>query len=216
MWLLDARVNAEKITYPVVWEKVKDPEDVIDYDIRDEQTKDISAEINANNKTTTGMANVIPWINAPKLIESTSIISTPDAWYIQATANGTWDTAHEPWWQEGIEWYVLSNELWRLKFTISWTYWSRIVFPADWTYQLDITYPEHWSFHYFNVRIYNNDVKFIDHAWHTWSLGRDTETVVHDFKKNDKMRAIAEYVYVWSWTWANRNPQLTMTITRLW
>ena len=39
-------------------------DNVIDYDIENEETKDTSAVINANNQTTTGMANVIPWINA--------------------------------------------------------------------------------------------------------------------------------------------------------
>jgi hypothetical protein len=33
---------------------------VVGYDIHDEITKDASAAINANNDTTTGMANVIP------------------------------------------------------------------------------------------------------------------------------------------------------------
>jgi hypothetical protein len=33
---------------------------VIDYNINEEQTKDVSATINANNQTTTGMATVIP------------------------------------------------------------------------------------------------------------------------------------------------------------
>jgi hypothetical protein len=39
---------------------VKDAESVIDYNIREEQTKDMFAEKNANNQTTTGMANIIP------------------------------------------------------------------------------------------------------------------------------------------------------------
>ena len=82
MWVLEARKDAEKVWYPIVWEENKDASNVIDYDIRPEQTKDTSAEINANNQTTTGMATVIPWINAPKLIEKTSIISEPEIWYI--------------------------------------------------------------------------------------------------------------------------------------
>jgi hypothetical protein len=80
--VLEARADADKVWYPVVWEKTKDADNVIDYDIREEQTKDVTAEINANNQTTTGMATVIPWVNAPKLIESTSIISNPSVWYI--------------------------------------------------------------------------------------------------------------------------------------
>ena len=215
MWLLDARVNAEKITYPVVWEDVKDPDNVIDYDIRDEQTKDISAEINANNQTTTGMANVIPWVNAPKLIESTSIISSPKPWYTQATFNWSWDTAHEPWWQQMIWNYVISGEVWTPKFTVTWT---KINIPAEWVYQIAITYPEDWSFHYWVTRIYDTSPsgRFVTHTGNTGSLHRDTETVLHQFSKWATLYAICEYYYVWSWTWANRNPQLTMTVTRLW
>ena len=215
MWLLDARVNAEKITYPVVWEEKKDPDDVIDYDIRDEETKDTSAVINANNQTTTGMANVIPWINAPKLIENTSIISAPRPWYIRATFNWNWDVAHEPWWQETIWNYVVSDEVWEPQYTVNWT---KITIPAEWVYQIDITYPEDWSFHYRVTRIYdtNSNGRFVTHTGTTWALHRDTETVTHEFKKHAKLYAIVEYYYTWSWTWANRNPQLTMTVTRLW
>jgi hypothetical protein len=77
--VLEARYKAEKIEFPVVWEKEKDASNVIDYNINGEITKDISSVINANNETTTGMANVIPWVNAPKLIASTSIIW--DIWW---------------------------------------------------------------------------------------------------------------------------------------
>ncbi len=177
MWLLDARANAEKITYPVVWEKVKDPDNVIDYDIRDEQTKDVSAEINANNQTTTGMATVIPWVNAPKLLESTSIISAPRPWYIKATANWSWDAAYEPWRQQTIEWYTLTDEVWNMKYKVIWNYGSEILIPADWAYQLDITYPEDWSFHYWVTRIYdtNPSGRFVTHTGTTWALHRDTD-----------------------------------------
>lgn len=73
MWVLEAWQDAEKVWYPVVWEEKKDPSNVVDYDIHEEITKDASNVINANNDTTTGMATVIPWINAPKLKEETSI-----------------------------------------------------------------------------------------------------------------------------------------------
>ena len=74
MWVLEARKDAEVIWYSIVWEESKEASNVIDYNINSEQTKDIASEINANNQTTTGMANVIPWINAPKLLADTSII----------------------------------------------------------------------------------------------------------------------------------------------
>jgi hypothetical protein len=74
---------AEEIWFNYVWEEKKDPSNVIDYNINSEQTKDLSAEKNANNQTTTGMADVIPWINAPKLIAKTSIIWWSGGWSVK-------------------------------------------------------------------------------------------------------------------------------------
>ena len=71
---LEARYKKEEVGYPVIWEKTKESSDVVDYNINKEITKDASATENANNQTTTGMASVVPWINSPKLIASTSII----------------------------------------------------------------------------------------------------------------------------------------------
>lgn len=74
---------AEEIWFNYVWEEKKDASNVIDYNINSEQTKDLFAEINANNQTTTGMATVIPWINAPKLRAATSIVGWAGGWAIQ-------------------------------------------------------------------------------------------------------------------------------------
>lgn len=71
--VLQARYKAEEVWYAVVGEKEKELPNVIDYNIKPEITKDTSAVENANNDTTTGMADVIPWINAPKLRAETSI-----------------------------------------------------------------------------------------------------------------------------------------------
>lgn len=67
-------LKAAEIWYPVVWQEIKDPSNVIDYNINQEQTKDASSITNANNQTTTWLATVVPWINAPKLKAETSII----------------------------------------------------------------------------------------------------------------------------------------------
>lgn len=81
--VLQARYKAEEVWYAVVGEKEKELPNVIDYNIKPEITKDASAVENANNDTTTGMADVIPWINAPKLLESTSVICDKNnAWNI--------------------------------------------------------------------------------------------------------------------------------------
>ena len=71
--VLQARYKAEEVWYAVVGEKEKELPNVIDYNIKPEITKDTSAVENANNDTTTGMADVIPWINAPKLRAETSV-----------------------------------------------------------------------------------------------------------------------------------------------
>ena len=141
MWLLDAWKNAEKITYPVVWEEIKDADNVIDYNIHDEITKDTSNVINANNDTTTGMANVIPWVNAPKLIASTSIIwlKESEPWTLQATATipyyhyFAWAQSYD----EDITSFTLSWEIWtdHLTQTAGW-----LEIPLTWTYLLQIEY----------------------------------------------------------------------------
>lgn len=72
--VLEARENAEEVWYSLIWEEAKEASNVVNYNINPEITKDASSVVNANNDTTTGMANVIPWVNAPKLIASTSVI----------------------------------------------------------------------------------------------------------------------------------------------
>lgn len=144
MWRLDARVNATKVWYPIVWEKTEDASNVIDYDIRSEQSKDISAEINANNQTTTGMANVIPWINAPKLIEDTSIYKkiktlsvSADAWNIHIDI-APWESPKTV----DITQFTLSDENWTVKFTQT-VDWLKV--PATWTYVFTVHAPSSWS-----------------------------------------------------------------------
>lgn len=72
---------AEEVGYSVVWEEEKNASNVIDYNIRKEQTKDTFAVENMNNQTTTGMATQIPWINEPKLIWKTSVIWSSWWWW---------------------------------------------------------------------------------------------------------------------------------------
>lgn len=81
--VLEARENAEEVWYSLVGEEAKEASNVVDYNINPEITKDASSVTNANNDTTTGMANVIPWVNAPKLLESTSVIwDKNNAWNV--------------------------------------------------------------------------------------------------------------------------------------
>lgn len=64
----------EEIWYWIIGAEEKLPNNVIDYNINKEITKDASNVVNANNQTTTGMATVIPWVNAPKILAKTSVI----------------------------------------------------------------------------------------------------------------------------------------------
>lgn len=143
MWVLDARYKAEKVWYPVVWEEVKDASNVIDYDIHDEITKDASAVINANNQTTTGMANVIPWVNAPKLLADTSIVWIPEQewsfyWKTNVTAT-TWDFTSTPWNSIVYPWKYVTVTANTLPY--KWSTNSKwLVFPMSWWYSIKTTY----------------------------------------------------------------------------
>ena len=136
MWVLDAWIWADKVWYPIVWEKIQDADNVVDYAIRPEQTKDTSAEINANNQTTTGMATVIPWVNAPKLLESTSIIKTQPtyfSWVINVLEQYSEDEDTLRYWK------VISSAIWWNWIMLDDYY---IVFKTKWVYTLNIEQQE--------------------------------------------------------------------------
>ena len=147
MWVLSARENAEKIWYAIIWEETKEASNVIDYNINSEITKDTSAVFNANNDTTTGMANVIPWVNAPKLIAKTSIIwIETDSWYVGGIElRIKWaEQTIEPWedYSELItDVFYERNERWYYDFKYVDGKW--VIIPASWAYKLECTY--FWS-----------------------------------------------------------------------
>lgn len=148
MWVLDARRDAEKVWFPVVWEIKKDPSDVVDYDIHEEITIDTSSVFNRNNDTTTWMANVIPWINAPKLIADTSIYG------IKADPSTVI-----------IEWVSSDHPLWNFNYVSTvWNYWSatnQLTIPEKWTYSIDFTCwdsqiwytPDTWNYDDYNILV---------------------------------------------------------------
>lgn len=108
-------VNSTKksnvVGFPVVWEKIQEPENVINYNIREEQTIDDNSVTTANNQTTTGMAREIPWINCPKLIASTSIIW--DLWWgkiaISEASSATAMSLNDP---TALRNYTLTSASW--------------------------------------------------------------------------------------------------------
>ena len=212
MWVLEARKNAEKITYPVVWEEIKYADNVINYDIREEQTKDISAEINANNQTTTGMATVIPWVNAPKLLESTSIISTPVPWYIFATVTFRWASA-PAWTTESLSVVWIAWQVWTPQYTSTWANNRFLRIPADWVYKLDITFPSGTNNYYFVYKVFTDEkwqiVYQVSESWDVWT------SLTLDMKKWELISSSTTILTTQSWT-GTTAPFRYMDITRLW
>lgn len=140
--VLEAWDKAKELWYPVVWEEVKEPSNVIGYGLNAEITKDTSAIDNANNQTTTGMANTIPWVNAPKLLSSTSI-----------TWDGEWGGWGGWWWgwwtliwdteislalSEQAQWatHTAFNEntitSWWAEWSLDWYH----IYPCPWAYTI--------------------------------------------------------------------------------
>lgn len=129
--VLQARYKAEEVWYAVVGEKEKELPNVVDYNIKTEITKDTSAVENANNDTTTGMADVIPWVNTPKLIADTSIIG----WWLKvstASANKSMTGGSNA----AIDWYTISSNGWDIY--IDDAHPARIYSASWWTYMVGI------------------------------------------------------------------------------
>ena len=216
MGLLDAWINAEKIWYPVVWEKKKDSDNVIDYDIREEITIDWSSVFNANNDTTTGMATVIPWVNAPKLIASTSIywdLSSP-IWWVNISWTLMLQHPDDP--SKSLKSWTMSDEWGWLWFSVT-SDWLKI--PETWRYQFDINYPLWWSNRYLVT-----DIRYIrgwgaseDLIYHTWqaSSNQETETKKVELKKWDLLYAVITLHYIGSSSSFLTYADLSIKITKL-
>lgn len=152
MGLLDAWVNSEKVWYQYIWEEVKEASNVIDYNINEEITTNTSAVFNANNDTTTGLATVIPWVNAPKLINTTSI------YWIDQNAWFQWSVQfrfyqHDSWYVTVPAWESMTfwidrmtqkrNQVWPYDF--KYMQWRWMIIPSNWTYTVGILYARTWD-----------------------------------------------------------------------
>lgn len=150
MWVLEARYKAEKVWYSFIWEKAKEDPNVIDYNINEEITKDTSAVFNANNDTTTGMATVIPWVNAPKLIAKTSIywidFNAWFKWWVQFRYLAATSTTI-PIWEEVSVWVDRMTEERdeRWPYDFKYMQWKWIVIPTNWTYELKCLLDWAWT-----------------------------------------------------------------------
>lgn len=230
MWVLEARSDAEKIWFPVVWEATKDNSDVVDYNIREEQTIEQSSVFDANNNTTTWMANVIPWVNAPKLIESTSIYNNVPSKSANAVFNGSWGFTIQDIWTVKV-WLIrpiaIISQSWWYTYTV-WDYFNwysdtpdtALIIPASWVYLLKVTYYSTVNGLYRYYDVYKNlDVikRFRDDTYYdrTWSA-YPTEEVYISANKGDQ---IATYFNVYannSWyIWMYASYQISIDITKL-
>ena len=218
MWVLEARKDAEKIWFPVVWEDGKDASNVIDYNINKEITTEASSVFNANNDTTTGMATVIPWVNAPKLLQNTSIYQNWDwnVWWITATNT---IILRNPW---EITWYIrswnLSNSYWNLDFkNKSDGIWSWLVVPKSWWYEVSMTCPN-WSW------VFAIDVTLSITRWywqsetiisHIWEFNSDAPVVTVNYKFDAWDTIYAFLALKTSTPNLTADPVVTFTITKL-
>lgn len=127
--VLEARYKAEEVWYWLIGEDNKLPNEVW-YNINWEITKDASAVENANNQTTTGMANQIPWINSPKLFASTSIIWWAVWWgkMGELYCKGTWFP-----WGSMSDFNILTVNIASSDISLNPSYPSRI-YLREWTY----------------------------------------------------------------------------------
>jgi len=215
MWVLEPRENAEKVGYPVVWEEQKDASNVIDYQINEEITKDASGVINANNDTTTGMATVIPWINAPKLIATTSIYW--DLW-------GWWGET-KLWWDiytntplsntdptKDFKTFTLSN-LWGDKLLSQWSGW--IVLPVWWWYEFTFTFPTGWgTFKVDTVVKTKNWLTFYTDYW-SYNSTPHTATFKWKVEANDELYVQCTLTYTGSSDHFSYTRDMSWTITKM-
>lgn len=142
----------EVIWYSTIWDELETPSNVIDYHITKEQTKDAFNVANANNQTTTGMANVIPWVNSPKLLYDTSIIwgwwslliSWAEYWistlpwtsltkYDLENFTSWWDL-YEDWWNIHCDWgtYLITLSATISNSSVTSSRFALRLYDSDW------------------------------------------------------------------------------------
>jgi hypothetical protein len=221
MWVLEARKDAEKVWFPVVWEEKKGASNIIDYDIHEEITIDASSVFNANNDTTTGMATVIPWVNAPMLLEKTSIYANSE-WLMWGITVSKSISLYYP---NDNRWYIrnwnLSDKYWNINFRNRvWdTVWEWLIIPTSWWYDISMVCPPWSSVHSIDVdlRITRgwmwNDVTLINHTW-WYNPSQPTETLRYNFTAWDTLYAYLVLNYTWWWQ-MSATPTVTFTITKL-
>ena len=149
--MLEAWEKAEKIWYQYIWEEIREPSNIVEYNINKEITKDASNVINANNDTTTWMATLIYGVNAPKLLEKTSVYrNTVIQWSSTLTFNNVLQRPDDSSWR--IRSATIVKNYGNIDFTnkevetynTNWAqvYWYNwVVIPITWGYEITINCP---------------------------------------------------------------------------
>lgn len=222
MWVLEPRENAEKVGYPVVWEEQKDASNVIDYQINEEITTGWSAVLNSNNDTTTWMATVIPWVNAPMLIETTSIYQNKEdiVWWATVSWALSWTRPYENTWtlRNWSIWSTYGNIKFENK-TWHWL-WNWLVIPSSWWYELYITYPLWSSIASVDMDLlitkwwHWNDVVVDSYHW-PYSNVENTKRFRYHFEQWDTLYVSIKINYIGSSTEYWWNKYFTIAITKL-
>jgi hypothetical protein len=204
--VLEAWQGAEKVWFPVVWEETKDASNVIDYNINKEITIDQSSVPNWNNDTTTGMANVIPWINAPKLISDTSIYKPIiiDKWP-DVTVNGSTNSASSKFQFNNLTYTVTwdidyGNNTWYIRIPISWVYRIHV----KWRDQRYNTYSD-WSIAYYFIESVDLNVTETVELWKAFEYDNDVY-----FESWNQLK-----FYVQNTNWGSMNFWIEITMAKL-
>jgi len=149
--MLEAWEKADKIWYQYIWEEIREPSNIVEYNINKEITKDASNVINANNDTTTWMATLIYWVNAPKLLEKTSVYRNEAPLQWQSTLAFAQTLVRPDDYTWSIRTATITKNYGNITFENvsieayynNWVQTSRynwVEVPVSWWYQLDITW----------------------------------------------------------------------------
>lgn len=125
---------AEIVDYDVIWAKPKQSDNVVWYNFREEQSIADFSKTNANNQTSTWQADIVYWVNRPKIIAETSIVW--DLWWwgwwggslkycCMTTGRIRWNASET----NELTWWTMTQNLW---FTEN----SWIVIPVWWLYYI--------------------------------------------------------------------------------
>ena len=211
--MLEAWEKAEKIWYQYIWEESREPSNIVEYNINKEITKDASNVINANNDTTTWMATLVYGVNAPKLLEKTSIYNkTVIQWSSTLTFTHELERPEDP--AQRIREATIVKDYGNITFENRkmWSLVNWVVIPITWTYQLEITYPAGSNSNTISTRIrlvqwkVSKDINIASYTNN--SVYPHTETIKYFFNAWD-----AIYVYdVWEYTGSGSWP-ITRTLT---